>query len=388
MRKAGIILFVLVLVGTTVYVVQKYLFYEFSLKSVNPAIKLPGKDVRQYLPQDSTISYPFTFDRSYILDTYADLGGELPRAMAFDSKGNLVVTSPKAGKVIVLPDANGDNKSDSKIDLLKGLNKPHGIAFDGDMLYVAETDKVVRYIYDPENLIATSPQVLFALPGGGNHNTRTIRIFKGKLYTSIGSSCNVCEESDWRRASILVSNLDGTDLKTFAKGLRNTVFFTFDSEGKMWGTDMGRDNLGDNLPPDEVNLIEEGNDYGWPYCYGDNVRDSKFKPGEKMSYCTTTVAPKYEFQAHVAPLGITYIDNSTLLVAQHGSWNRSTKVGYQIVKISNFAGNLTGEETFLAGWLNKDEVLGRPVDLLLTKTGNLFITDDYSGVVYIYKRSR
>jgi glucose/arabinose dehydrogenase len=389
MRKIWIVFFVVALVGTAGYFGKKYLFYEFSRRVINPAIKLPGKDVRQYLPQNSTLSYPFIFDDSYILDTFADLGGDLPRGLALDPENTLIVSSTKAGKVYALPDKNADGKADEKIVVLDNLNRPHGLAFDGGMLYVAETDKVVKYFYEPETYQATSPQVLFSLPGGGRHFTRTIGINNGKLYTSVGSSCDVCEEQDYRRASILVSDLDGSDLKTYAKGLRNTVFFTFDTQGRMWGTDMGRDNLGDNIPPDEVNLIEEGKDYGWPYCYGDNIRDSKFKPGEAVSYCTTTQPPKYELQAHVAPLGITFANDENIMVAEHGSWNRSSKVGYKVVKLKLFADNITGEEDFLAGWLSdKSEVLGRPVDLLINKDGNLFITDDYASLVYIYKKSQ
>src|SRR3989304_6418491 len=165
---------------------------------------------------------------------------------------------------------------------MTGLDRPHGIAFDGGSIYVAETDKVIRASYNPETFSVGIPQKLFDLPGGGRHFTRTIRILDGKLYTSVGSSCDTCLEDSPLRASILVSNLDGSDLRVFAKGLRNTVFFTFDSSGNMWGTDMGRDFLGDNLPPDDVNLIEDGKDYGWPYCYGQKGRDSKLKPGEKL----------------------------------------------------------------------------------------------------------
>jgi glucose/arabinose dehydrogenase len=396
MKKIWLLVLSVAFVATAYYFVTNYLFYDISLRGVVPAIRLPGNDIKQYLPLSSQFTYPLRMPSGYTLDIFAELDGSLPRVLVFDPSGTLIVSSPRKGRVMALPDKNRDGKADEVVTVLSGLNQPHGIAFDGDYIYVAETDKVVRYTYNTSNNSVGLSEELFELPGGGRHFTRTIRIHDNRLYTSVGSSCDTCIETDWRRASILVSNLDGTDLKVFAKGLRNTVFFTFDNSGNMWGTDMGRDFLGDDLPPDELNIIEEGKDYGWPWCYGNRVRDSKFKPGEKPSYCTDTEPPVYSFQAHVAPLGLVFIDSNqfsaseqgNLIVAFHGSWNRSEPVGYEIRKLSIFAQNVTSEDVFVTGWLKDGDTLGRPVDLAFDEDGNLYISDDNAGLVYILSRLR
>ena len=223
-----------------------------------------SKNIKEYLPQGDELSYPLDLPKGFNLGVFADLKGDLPRALAFDEKGVLFASIPGSGKIIALPDENGDGKADRIVEVMRGLARPHGIAFAGDFIYVGETDKVVRARYDPENLSVGSVEKLFDLPGGGRHFTRTIKIKDGNIYTSVGSSCDTCLEDSPYRAAVLVSDLDGTDLRVFARGLRNTVFFTLDAKGRIWGTDMGRDFLGDNLPPDEVNLIEDGQDYGWP----------------------------------------------------------------------------------------------------------------------------
>ena len=364
------------------------------ISTLFPWLSFPRKSIKQYLPQGYQSNYPFRIPKGVQMRIFADLGSGLPRVMAFDPQGVLIVSLTNKGKVVALPDVDKNKSADEVIEVLSGLNRPHGLAFDGYKLYVAETNRVVRYDYSPADFSASNPEVVLELPSGGRHFTRTIRIYNNKLYTSVGSSCDVCLENDWRRASILVSDLDGSNLKTFASGLRNTVFFTFDSSGRMWGTEMGRDFLGDNLPPDELNIIEEGKDYGWPYCYGDKIRDTKFKTGEQTTYCLETQSPAYNFPAHVAPLGLTFIDSKlfgpqeqgNLLVDLHGSWNASNLVGYKIVKLSVFAGGTSEAKDFITGFLRDEEVLGRPVDLIFDEDGNLYISDDEAGLIYIIIR--
>ena len=381
---------VLLLIGLSLFAA----YYFLSSRGQIPKVSLPTKEIKQYFPQGEELASPLNLPQGFRLGIFADLGGDLPRALAFDEKGVLFASIPGDGKVVALPDENGDGQADKVINVLTGLNRPHGIAFDGGYIYIGETDKVVKAQYNPNNLSAGATQKLFDLPGGGRHFTRTIRIQGGKLYTSVGSSCDTCVEKEPFRAAVLVSDLDGSNLRVFANGLRNTVFFTFES-GKMWGTDMGRDFLGDNLPPDDVNLIEDGKDYGWPYCYGAKVRDSEFMPGENPSYCTGTTGPKYALPAHVAPLGITFIhsdlfpvgDQGDILVALHGSWNSSVPVGYKIVKLSVQGGNVTGSEDFISGFIRGSEILGRPVDLIFDKDGYLFISDDKAGLIYVLSKS-
>lgn len=347
-----------------------------------PNVIPPSKDIKQYLPANNSLPSPIHLYSGRGMDVFADLKGGLPRVLTFDENGVLFASLTSNGKVVALPDSDSDLKTDRVVEVLKGLNRPHGIEFNDGYLYVAETDGVSRYRYDPSNLNVGPEEKLFSLPTGGRHFSRTIRIRDNKLYTSVGSSCDSCKEDDQFRASMLVSNLDGSDLKVFASGLRNTVFFDFDASGNIWGTDMGRDNLGDTLPPEEVNVISEGKNYGWPYCYGKGVKDTKFSTSNEIN-CSGTEFPKYELPAHVAPLGTTFDSQGNLLISLHGSWNSSEKVGYKIVKLNILGGEVTSMEDYLTGFLKDGEVLGRPVDLKFDKNGNLFISDDKSGLVYV-----
>jgi glucose/arabinose dehydrogenase len=199
-------------------------------------------------------------------------------------------------------------------------------------------------------------------------------------------------ETDKRYASILVADADGGHLKTFAEGLRNSVFLTSHPVTRhIWATEMGRDYLGDELPPDEINIILEGQNYGWPYCYGKRVHDDKFDPeGLKRDFCKDTVPSFIDIPAHSAPLGLAFFPEEWpkeyryhLLVAYHGSWNRSTPTGYKVVRYKlDEGGNVLGEEDFITGWLTPHGALGRPVDILIKDDGVIFISDDKAGVIY------
>lgn len=379
MKRFFWIVFVIALIGGLYFAVKTY--FPFLISNFIPV----NKEVKQFLPLNSetqTLS-PFKILDGYRMDIFADLKNDLPRVIIFDDSGNMIVSLTSKGKIAVLIDSDLDLKSESKRDLLTGLNKPHGIAVNGNYLYVAETDGVSRYLYNSNELIVGEKELLFSLPAGGRHFTRTIMIHDNKLYTSVGSSCDSCIEENQFRASILVSELDGSNLKVFAKGLRNTVFFDFDSSGKMWGADMGRDGLGDNLPGEEVNIIEEGKDYGWPYCYGNQVKDLKFNTDKSIT-CEATEVPVYEMPAHTAPLGFVFDDFGSLYIALHGSWNSTKPVGYKVVKLSTFAGGVSGMQDFITGFMQiGDKVLGRPAGLVFDKKGNLYISDDKTGLVYV-----
>ena len=204
-----------------------------------------------------------------------------------------------------------------------------------------------------------------------------------------------------------VTGRDPVTTKIFASGLRNSVFFTWHPKTKkLWATDMGRDFLGDNLPPEEINIVEEGKHYGWPYCYGHQVYDIDFDTSKKVEeFCKTTEPSHIEYQAHSAPLGLAFIPTNVvnpfatanklttsvwpeeyaddLLVAYHGSWNRTEPTGYKIVRMKLDAkGSYEGAEDFITGWLRDREVSGRPVDLLFDADGTLYISDDKAGVIY------
>lgn len=310
-----------------------------------------------------------------------------PRVLLFDSAGNLLVSAMGEGSVYAIkPDQ-------TKIKLISGLNNPHGLALKDGYLYIAESDKVQRYTYDQAGLKLGPAEKLFDLPGSGVHFTRTIKFgTDGMLYVSVGSSCNVCQEIDERRAAILKYNPTDWTYTIFAKGLRNTVFFINNPKtNQWWGNDMGRDLLGDNLPPDDLNIIRQGGNYGWPICYGQGINDRDF---DKNIYiqnpCNNTIAPIWEYPAHNAPLGLVFINSplfpqewqGDLLVSLHGSWNRSVPDGYKVVHLKVDGDKVTGSEDFITGFLTANGVIGRPVDLVFSPDGSLYLSDDKAGVIY------
>ena len=318
----------------------------------------------------------------------SDLGSV--RFMAIGPSGALFVSVPRTGRILALPDRDRDGKTDRTTVFADDLNRPHGLAFrDGD-LYVAETDRVVRLRDKDGDLRADDQQVIVAdLPSGGGHWTRTIGFGPdGKLYVSIGSSCNVCIERDPRRAAIVQYNPDGTGEQIYAAGLRNSVGFVWHPEtGEMWATDNGRDWLGDDLPSDEINIVVNGGFYGWPYCYGRNISDPDFGDRDR---CAQATPPEVALQAHSAPLGLAFYTGAqfpetyrgNLFVAYHGSWNRSIPTGYKVVRVRMEKGKPVEVEDFATGWLQGDQAWGRPVDVLVWTDGSLLVTDDRTGFIY------
>ncbi len=346
-------------------------------------------------------------DRMTVSVFAKDLGG--PRVLAFDPDGTLLVSLPARGEIVALPDDNADGAADRVIVVASGLNRPHGMAFRQSTLYVGETNQVAVFDYDEKIKKASNKKKVIDLPAGGNHVTRTIGFGPdGRLYISVGSSCNVCEEKDSRRAKILVAEVgsgqkgsgsrdfQGLTPTIFAAGLRNSVFFTWHPKTReMWATDMGRDLIGDNIPPEEVNIVKQDGNYGWPYCWGNRVHDDDFDPsGTFVDFCKTTEPPHIAFQAHSAPLGLAFIPDSwpaeyrgDLLVSFHGSWNRTEPTGYKVARFDlDQNGKSLGESDFISGWLpaggSAGDVTGRPVDLLFDAQGTLFISDDKAGSVY------
>ncbi|MBI4010317.1 MAG: PQQ-dependent sugar dehydrogenase [Candidatus Aenigmarchaeota archaeon] len=317
-----------------------------------------------------------------------------PRMMEFID-GVLFASIPSQGKVVALPDDNNDFKADRVVTVIDKLGNPHGLEFHDGWLYIAEEERVIR-VKLKDNLEADSStlEVLVGhipnerLPHGG-HFTRTIKIFNNSLYLSAGSGCNVCYEQDERRAAVTKCDLDGKNCKTFAKGIRNAVGFVFHPiTGEMYATENGRDLLGDDLPPDEINIIKEGKDYGWPICYGKNIHDTDF---DKNVYIRDPCADKepslIDLQAHSAPLGLAFYYGNNfpegykgdLFVAYHGSWNRGEPTGYKIVRIK------VGEkkvEDFATGWLTGTTVTGRPVGIIIASDGSMFVSDDNAGKIY------
>ncbi len=373
------------------------IFYWDNLRGVGPVVFPPGDDITEILkpkPGENKTGMPLKMPDNFSIEIFAkDLAGA--RVMAFDTFGNMWVSRTSAGVVTQLEIKDG--KVVRQGDVLRNLDNPHGLAFDpqgSSTLYFAEEGKISRiatYSDDKGQKIADLPTK------GGGHFTRTLGFGPDdRLYVSIGSSCNVCIESDERRAAIYSLNRDGSDFKKFASGLRNTVFFTWSyMDGRMWGNDMGRDLLGDETPPEEINILQEGKNYGWPVCYGQNINDRNF---DKNVYiqdpCNDKIPPHVEMPAHSAPLGLAFVPEEgwpedmwyDLIVAFHGSWNRSEPTGYKLVRIKlDDKGNYEGIEDFISGWLQGNTALGRPVDVLIQPGGVMYVSDDKAGVIYKIK---
>ena len=370
-----------------------------------------ASDITKRVPDDSVpagaldeTNLPLKLPAGFSISIFAkNLAGA--RVMSFDQFGSMWVSRTSQGAVTLL-EVGKDGNVSSQSDVFINLQKPHGLAFDPDhpgLLYIAEENKIRRvttYSDDPG-------EDVMSLPSGGGHFTRTIGFGPDKkLYISIGSSCNVCNESDQERAVMMrydPASANATagkpatgESNVIARGLRNSVFFTWHPvTQKLWATEMGRDNLGDNTPPDEINIIEEGKTYGWPNCYGKNIHDSEF---DKKVYVRNPCMEPFEtpstidIPAHSAPLGLAFIPSNSdwpkeywgnLLVAYHGSWNRSTPTGYKVVRHKfNEKGDYQGVEDFITGWLTPKGALGRPVDILVRPDGTLYLSDDKAGVIY------
>lgn len=324
-----------------------------------------------------------------------------PRDLQFSPGGVLLVSETAVGKVVALPDDDHNGVPDQTKTLLSELHRPHGLAFYQGKLYVAEENKVTRYNWDEKNLVATKDKDLFTLPSQlvSRHYTRGLEFDnQGNLYISIGSTCDVCLESSEQFASVMITNSNGDNPHIYAKGLRNAVFMKLNpSTNQVWATEMGRDYLGDNTPPDEINILKENGNYGWPYCYGDKVRDSSFTEGTPID-CSKTEAPIYDIPAHSAPLGLTFIKSSIfpsdwqgdLVVAYHGS-NQATADGFKVVHQRVSGNKVTGEEDLLTGFITgKDakSVVDRPADVEFDQAGNLYVSNDKAGKIYLVTQQK
>lgn len=319
------------------------------------------------------------------------------RSMAMSPGGTLFIGNRSGGNVYAMQDTDGDFKADERYTLATGLNMPNGVAFkDGD-LYVAEVSKLWKY----ENIEANldnppAPTLVYDdLPKDRHHGWKYIAFGPDdKLYVPIGAPCNICESKNEYYTSILRMNADGSDREIYVTGVRNTVGFTWHPEtGDLWFTDNGRDMLGDDIPPCELNrATEKGQHFGYPYCHAGMIKDPEF--GDKRP-CEDFIAPAQNLGPHVAPLGLKFYAanmfpadyQGNILIAEHGSWNRSSEVGHtghQLTMVSESNGQGTSYEPFITGWLNKEtnKAWGRPVDILVMEDGSVLVSDDLSGTIY------
>lgn len=314
-----------------------------------------------------------------------------PRMLAVGPDGFIYVSLPKTGEIAVLPDENRDGVADRTVVFASGIIRPHGLAWVGNDLIVAEMNRVTLLRDEDGDLKADVRKIITEdIPSGGVHWTRSVVAGPaGKLYVSAGSSCNACEEDDKRRASIMRFSTGGNGNKVYATGLRNSVGMALHPEkGELWAVDNGRDNLGDDLPPEEINKIIDGGDYGWPYCYGDRTPDPELGSPWR---CKNTIPPVVKMQAHSAPLGITFGHKlnfpdgfrDVLYIAFHGSWNRTAPTGYKLVGVPFKDGKPDGLPfDAVTGWLEGASYWGRPVSPVAGSDGALYLSDDYSGAIY------
>jgi glucose/arabinose dehydrogenase len=322
------------------------------------------------------------------INIFAALYGA-PRLMTFGPNGVLYVALRDAGTIAAVPSRN------QIVAVLQGLNGPHSVAFRGSDLYVAVNDGVLRFhnAVTPDLIVNSASERLVTLPGGGQHTSRTAAIGPDdQLYVTVGSTCNFCREDDPQRAVMLRYDLEGANSAIIARGMRNSVDFAWHPlTGELWALDNGGDGLGDDEPPEEINVIEPGGDYGWPDCVGAQ-RAIDWGDGLHPEYCANTRAPEQEMQAHSAPLGIAFYTGAQFpasylndaFVAFHGSWNREEPTGYKVVRVHAASGRATGVEDFLWGFLDLGSRTdsGRPVDPVMGPDGALYVSDDSTGNIY------
>jgi glucose/arabinose dehydrogenase len=320
-----------------------------------------------------------------------------PRFLLTAANGDIFLAETGAGKVIVLHDPQGTGGAQQQEVFADNLRRPFGLAFHDDYLYVGNTGEVVRFKFDPK----TSKRIgeaehIVDLPPGGGHFTRTLAFGPdGKtLYISVGSSGNIDIEKDSRRAAVLACDPDGKNLRVYASGLRNAVGLALEPHTNvLWVAVNERDELGDNLPPDYFTSIKDGGFYGWPYSYiGDNV-DPRVQP-QKPDLVAKAIIPDVLLGAHVAPLQFAFYNATQFpepyrggaFVAEHGSWNRATRAGYQVAFVGMKDGKAEADPVpFLTGLVPDPKghnVNGRPVGVTVAPDGSLLVSDDGTGIIY------
>jgi len=320
------------------------------------------------------------------------------RQMALGGKGTLFVGSRGEGKVYALIDKDGDYKVDEKYVIAENLNMPSGIAFRDGSLYVAAVNKVLRYD-NIESKLSNPPKpavVTDKLPRDSHHGWKYILFGPdGYLYVPVGMPCNVCLSPDERHGTILKMNVKTGNYEIYAKGVRNSVGFDWHPKTKqLWFTDNGRDWMGDDLPPDELNhASKSGLNFGFPYIHGKNIPDPDYGEQAKPDLYTK---PAFDLGAHVAPLGMVFYTGkqfpkkykNNIFIAEHGSWNRSEKTGYRVISVRLDGNRVESVQPFVTGWLQKDDEhddetsWGRPVDIINLPDGSVLISDDYADVIY------
>lgn len=367
----------------------------FSCKQSNKAAKEVTSEKEITKPKTTMPMHNLNLPEGFKIEVFAE-GIDGARSMAMGEGGTLFVGTRNENRVYALQDLDGDFWAEKVMVLDSTLEVPNGIAYKDGALYVAEVNRLLKFPKIEESLSKPpKPEIIYDdYPTEFHHGWKYIAFGPdGKLYVPVGAPCNICDstDEDERFATITRMDPDGSTREIYAKGVRNTVGFTWHPETKeMWFTDNGRDMMGDDIPPCELNRITEaGQHFGYPYCHGGTIKDPEF--GDQFP-CSDFVPPVQPMGAHVAPLAVKFYRGTMFpakyrdyaFIAEHGSWNRSSKVGYKISLVKLDGNNAVSYETFIDGWLNDDtqEQFGRPVDLLFLKDGSLLISDDYGDAIY------
>jgi glucose/arabinose dehydrogenase len=327
----------------------------------------------------------------FIISIYAD---NVPnaRSLALGDNG-VVFVGTREGKVYAVQDSNNDGVAEQRHTIADNSNIRNGVAYKDGSLYVAEINRIIRFDHISQQLAnPPKPVVVYdRFPSDEDHGWKYLRFGPdNKLYTAVGAPCNICNPEKEIYASLVRLNPDGSNFEIIARGIRNSVGFDWQPEtNALFFTDNGRDSLGDDEPPDELNQWSvKGEHFGYPYCHGGDIADPEFAGDKK---CTQFTPPAWKFKAHIAALGLRFYQGkqfpveykNQLFVAQHGSWDRKEPQGYRVVLIKFNQGKPISELDFISGWLTKDgNVLGRPVDILTLPDGSLLISDDKLGVIY------
>ena len=358
-------------------------------------------DNQTYTIDDLNTTFGFLeAPKGFDVEIFAE-GVEGARQMALSPNGIIYVGTRRTGdngKVYAVIDDDNDFRADTVKTIASGLRMPNGVAFLDNDLYVAEVSKIWKYENVDQHLNSSQKPVLVndTFPTESSHGWKYIGFGPDKkLYVPVGAPCNVCNHEDENPiyASLTRMDPDGANREIIAHGVRNTVGFTWHPEtGNLWFTDNGRDWMGDDIPPCELNELSiEGSHFGFPYLHGNDIWDPEFGTDNKIRE-REFVKPIQELGPHVAPLDIFFYTGNMFpefyrnqaFIAEHGSWNRSTKIGYQISIVTfDKTGKATSYQPFIKGWLQgEDKIMGRPVAFLQMPDGSVLISDDYTGTIY------
>jgi glucose/arabinose dehydrogenase len=359
--------------------------------------KVSNPEPQQVSNDSNTLYKKYNLDKiklpaGFSISVYAEVPNA--RSMALSPAGILYVGNRSGDKVFAVADENKDGKADKVYTIASGLNSPNGVAFRDSSLYVATISTILRFDNIDKNL-ATPPKpvtVFDKYPTDEHHGWKFIAFGPdGKLYVPVGAPCNNCESENPIYASITRINKDGSAMEIVARGIRNTVGFSWHPQtNQLWFTDNGRDNMGNDIPGDELNTAPStGMHFGYPFCQQGNLLDPEFGNGKN---CSDYTAPVQILGPHVAALGMRFYTGNMfpstyrnqIFIAEHGSWNRTVPLGYRVTLVRLDAnGKSLGYSNFAEGWLQPNgKVLGRPVDVLIMPDGAMLVSDDYSGVIY------